>query len=303
MNHRFVITGASGFLGSHLVANLENADYKNVVLVNRSFSKNKNNYKNVVGNFSDEVLMSNTIEKNDIIVHLACSSIPATSESDKERDFQENVIGTKKLLEVCGRKKIKKFVFISSGGTVYGNYGNKPVTEEIECRPINAHGKMKLAIEKYVCSCAEKYNFDYVIMRPGNLYGRVGDLGRKQGAIDVFMQKILNGQSIEIWGDGEIVRDYVYIDDAVDLLIKVMEDSVQGVFNMGTGEDVSLKQIINLINKVSGKQSQVVYGEKREIDVPFIVLNSDKALRELGWKPKVNLEEGINRLYKKIICE
>ncbi len=245
--NKIIITGGNGFIGSNLAKRLYSLGHKNLVIVDRNKSKNSK-IKTVLGSFSDKDLLSRTINKNDIVVHLACSSIPATSESNREKDIEENVIGTLNLLDVCIKKGAGKFVFVSSGGTVYGDYGKKLLKEEFNCNPANSHGAMKLAIEKYIQIFNRLYGLKYVIARKGNVYGRIGDRNRQQGAIDVFLQKILNSEQVEIWGDGNSVRDYVFIDDAVEFLVKAIKNPIQGVFNVGTGKGTPLKEIIKIIS-------------------------------------------------------
>lgn len=297
--NRVVIIGGSGFIGSHLVNKLIAIGYKNLLVIDRKKPLIKT-VKYILGNFQSTNLLKNNIKKNDIVVHFACTTIPATSELNKEKDIMDNIVGTVKLLQICAEKKITKFIFLSSGGTIYGDRYKKPIKENEQTNPINSHGVMKLAIEKYINVFSHLYGLKYLIIRGGNPYGwLITDKQRKQGIIDVFLLKAINHQLIEIWGSDKIVRDYIYIDDLINFIIKSIQQNINNeIINVGTGKGASIKEIIRLIQKITGHKLIIKYREKRKIDVVYNVLNISKAKKLFNWRPKIKLKDGINKIYK-----
>ena len=296
---RIVITGASGFIGTNLVKKLLKNGYKNIVAIDKNkFSDNS--VKTAIGNFNDSALLNKVIRKNDIVIHLACSTVPALSESDKEKDIKENVFGTLKLLKISTNKKINKFIFFSSGGTVYGDK-NYPVSEEAETSPINSHGSMKLMIENDIKIFNRQHGLNYVIIRPSNPYGREKSNKKNQGVIDIFLKKIINNETLEIWGDGKIIRDYIYIDDLTDLVAKTIESAVSNeILNAGSGQGTSINDIIKIIGKITNKKIKVKYLSARNFDTPYNVLDVRKAKTILNWEPSTKLGDGIRKIYDKL---
>ena len=282
-NQRIVVTGASGFIGSALRTEL--AKRKRRVVVTSLRLSDRNGFFKI-------------LRPGDIVVHLACSTIPTTSEQNPQKDVQDNVIGTLNLLAACRHKKVAKFIFASSGGTVYGNQGQHRVRESDPTEPQNAHGAMKLAIEKYI-SLYESHVLASAILRISNPYGRKAGGAKMQGAVDIFLKKGLAGEPIEIWGDGKIVRDYVHIDDVIAFFVRAIEHkNVRGVYNVGTGIGTSLNTLLKLIERTTKKKLRVRYHPSRSLDVAYNVLDIRKA-RAAGWKPRYTLLRGIQESYRK----
>lgn len=298
MESKIIITGGNGFIGSFLGEKLCDSGNK-VISLDTSFNPDKK-IESFAGNISDSKLLENIIDKGDVVVHLACSSIPAISEANQKKDIEENLLGTINLLEVLREKQVSKLVYLSSGGTVYGNTLKKPVRESDETHPKNSHGALKISIEKYIGVYGHLYGLQSVIIRPGNVYGRTFAANKQFGAVDVFLQKALNSEPISIWGDGSIVRDYIHVSDVVDFIIKaISNNSVSGIFNLGTGKGTSQRELVKIIEKILEKKVKVIYTPKRSFDVKHNVLDISKA-EKTGWKPKFSLEDGIRDLYQKI---
>lgn len=296
---RVIIIGGAGFLGSNLASRLvKDGGYEILVL-----DKKKNNNKNVkyfVGDYSDKEILNKIIKKGDIIFHFAGSSVPANAEKNITEEINNDIIKTINLLEICGKKKIKRIFFASSGGMVYGKYF-RPISEKDITNPISFHGIIKLSIEKYVELFANRYGFEYVIMRISNLYGRYNSGDRLQGVLDVFLDRVLNNEKIEIWGDGSIVRDYIFIDDVVDFLEKILKCNIcNEVFNVGNGKPYSLNDILKCIQKNTNKKIKPKYFLHRDFDLKYNVLNINKAKKYLKWKPRYDLNEGIKEIFKNI---
>ncbi|MFC1613123.1 NAD-dependent epimerase/dehydratase family protein [Patescibacteria group bacterium] len=301
IKNRIVITGGSGFIGTSLLMALKNNGIENIIVIDRH-KPIINPSKTVLGDFGNARLLKNSLQEDDIVIHLACSTIPTTSESDKARDVNENIIKTLRLLEICEQKKINKFIFISSGGTVYGHHGKKKLKETDQTNPINAHGIMKLAIEKYILLFNHIYGLNYLILRPSNPYGWQIDRQKQQGIIDVFLRKAINNEILEVWGNGKIVRDYIYIDDLINFIITALEAPITNkIFNVGTGMGADINSLLQIISEITGKKLNVHYMVKRNFDVPYNVLNIEKAYELINWKPEITIEKGITQVYKNMV--
>lgn len=291
-----LVLGGNGFIGSHLVDRL---------LVEghfvRVFDKNDEHYRKPLqqvdyslGEFGNRGLLSEALTDIDIVVHLISTTLPKTSNDDPVFDVQSNVIETLFLLEQCVTKKIKKVIFTSSGGTVYGTPQKLPVKEDNQTDPMCSYGICKLTIEKYLSLYKELYGLNYVVIRPSNPFGPRQNPYSIQGAIPVFLGKILKNEPIHIWGAGDIVRDFIYVEDLAEAICRtVICDTASSVFNIGSGEGQSLNQLLGVIRNVVGHEFAVKYSEHRKYDVPQIYLDINKATAELDWKPKTTLEQGI----------
>ncbi len=192
---------------------------------------------------------------------------------------------------------VKRIVFISSGGTVYGVPKTIPISEEHSTYPTSSYGITKLAIEKYLDLYRSLHGLEYVTLRLANPYGVGQRLDAQQGAIAVFLARALRGEEISIWGDGSVIRDYIYVDDAIDAMVRSADVNIQGgcVVNIGAGVGYSINEILSAIEKVTGRRTNKKYVEGRTYDVPANVLDISAAARLLGWTPKISLEEGLLR--------
>lgn len=283
-----IITGARGFVGSSLVKALTQAGYKTVDLDFDAFrAKGKE-------------ALPKEFKSGVTVIHLACSCIPATSELDPAGDIERDLIGTIRLLEECASAKISRFVYLSTGGAIYGD-SKKPCKETDPLVPKNSYGALKASIEHYVGIYSKKSGFESVIVRPGNIYGRSHIKNDVFGAVDVFAHKAAAGEEIAILGDGETVRDYIHIDDAVSFITKAATSEMpSGAYNLGTGTGTSLLDIIKLLEKRVGKKLNVVKKPARATDVNSNILDIKKAL-STGWKPKYpNLKDGIEAAYAEL---
>lgn len=295
-----LILGGNGFIGSHLVDKFL-AEGHSV----RVFDKNEEHYRGLLpnvdyhlGEFGNRGLLSDALEGIDVVVHLISTTLPKTSNDDPVFDVKSNVIETLFLLEQCVAKKIKKIIFTSSGGTVYGVPQNMPVHEDHIKEPICSYGISKLSIEKYLALFKQLHNLDYVIIRPSNPFGSRQNPFGIQGAIPVFLGKIAQNKPIQIWGNGEVIRDYIFVEDLVDALFNsTIKETNSTIFNIGSGKGYSLNQLLAVMKEVTSRDFEVSYTEARSYDVPEIYLDITRATTELGWEPSKSLEYGIKQTW------
>ncbi|GAG21717.1 unnamed protein product, partial [marine sediment metagenome] len=205
-----------------------------------------------------------------------------------------NVIGSINIFKNCIKNKVKKVVFVSTGGALYGDT-YKPADEKTLPNPDSPYAAHKLTAEKHLEIFNKTYGLDYVILRPSNIYGPRQYKGGEGAVIAVFTYNALNNKESIIYGDGRQTRDFVYVGDVVAACIKSMSRSCQGVFNVGIGKETNLFDLIKVIEKVVRKKFKFKHKEKRPGEVRRSMLNIDKAKKVLGWEPKISLEEGIEK--------
>ncbi len=296
-----LILGGNGFIGSHLVDRLlaEGHQVRVFDKYEEHFRKPVTGVDYCIGDFGNRGMLSEALAGIDVVFHLISTTLPKTSNDDPVFDVQSNVIEAICLMEQCVANKIRKVVFISSGGAIYGNPKTLPISENSSTEPECSYGITKLTIEKYLALFNHLHGLDYVVLRPSNPYGNRQNPEGIQGAVSVFLGRAAQGKSIEIWGDGRIVRDYIFIDDLVDGIYKAASlDPFSRVFNLGSGVGHSLNDIVEVIRKVTGRDIRVSYKAKRSFDVPSIYLDICRAKQELSWMPSVSLETGIEKTWR-----
>lgn len=291
-----LIIGGNGFIGSHLIDKLLNEGHFVRVL-----DKYQERYRSPLpdveycyGEFGNRGLLLEALKDIDVVFHLVSTTLPKTSNDDPVFDVQSNVIETLFLLEQCVAVKIKKIVFTSSGGTVYGKTDILPITELSPTEPECSYGISKLTIEKYLALYKQLFGLNYTIIRPANPYGPRQNPDGIQGAIPVFLNKVVKGQEIEIWGDGEVVRDFIHVSDLVEGIYKCsVIDTKSKIFNIGSGSGNSLNELVELIKQITHKNVQVKYKPVRSFDVKKVYLDITRAQQELNWSPAIALPQGI----------
>jgi UDP-glucose 4-epimerase len=209
-----------------------------------------------------------------------------------------NLLFTLDLLDECRNAGVKRVVFMSSGGAIYGHAHQLPIPEHHPTAPISAYGAAKLSVEAYLHVYGHLYGLNYVSLRPSVPFGEWQNSRRGQGAVSVFLQNVYCGRPIVIWGNGEIVRDFFYAGDlARACVLAANMDVAPGAYNIGGGIPVALKELIEMIRYVTGRAVPVIYEPPRNCDPPSIVLDISKARRMLGWTPKVPLVDAIARTW------
>ena len=296
---RALVLGGSGFLGSYVVDALCNDGFQ-VVSLDRQPERFR--VKNEIveffqADFGNRGELEQILKRGvDFVFHLVSSTIPQTSNDDPIFDVQSNVIESIALLEMCVKYSVRKVVFVSSGGTVYGIPEQLPISENHPTLPLCSYGVTKLAIEHYVHLFYVLHGLEYSVLRLSNPYGARQDPRGKQGAVTVFMNKLLKGEEITVWGDGSVVRDYIHASDfARACLVMVGSDNV-GVYNVGGGEGTSLNELISILERVTGRSANVKYLPSRGFDVPELYLDCTRIQNGYGWKPQVDFTTGLKQM-------
>ena len=211
----------------------------------------------------------------DIIFHLASSTVPSTSNLDPLLDVNANLVASLNILNMAVKAKIKKIIYFSSGGAVYGSQ-NGLINENHDLKPISSYGIIKSTIEKYFTLYSELYDINTIILRPSNPYGpRQGNFNT-QGVISTFLKNIFNKENLTVFGNGEALKDYIYIDDLAFLSYEVAIKEKSGIFNIGTGVGTSVNELIIIISETTNVSPNVNYIESKNYDVPNFILDINK---------------------------
>lgn len=304
MAKKCLILGGGGFIGSHLADSLLDKGYEVVIFDKLNFSRKNiegilGRVKIIEGDFNNEIDLKNSLTGIDYAFHLVSSTLPASSNENPIYDVETNLVSSLRFLNEAVVNKISRVIFISSGGTVYGVHDRTPVKENHPQKPICSYGIIKKTIEDYLYMFDKLYGLDYRVFRLSNPYGERQNPFVAQGVVPVFLKKIIKGETIEIWGDGGVERDYIYISDAVKALVKSLEiDTKEKIFNLSSGEGHTLNNILAVMEKVTGIRPMVIYKEKRNVDVPVSVLDNSLISSVYGWKPGTPLEKGIKKTYE-----
>ena len=298
INERALILGAGGFIGFHLCEALVKAE-KTVRAFDQTIPANlSSSLEWIKGDFHDKDTLYKAVVGCSTVYHLIATTLPASSNDRPAYDAQTNILSTLQLLEIAVANGVKKVVFVSSGGTVYGITNPKPIKENHATNPICAYGISKLAIEKYLHLYHHLYGLNYCILRVANPYGANQKGTGVQGIIGTLLTKIMLGQPLEIWGDGMVVRDFIHIDDVTAALVKAWDyHGSESVFNIGSGQGHSLNDLISKLEYLHGKPIEKHYTAARNLDVPYNVLDIRRAQEYLGWQPTITLQDGIRELF------
>lgn len=304
---RLLVLGGSGFIGNNVIFRLLKSGHS-VVNFDRPGTSpeqfhSSSHYRFVPGNLSDVSHLRNVFSQQpfDCVIHLVSSLIPSSGYDEFYADRDINLSAGYEIVRNMITNGCSRIIFFSSGGTVYGKNGRDVNREDDPLCPVNYYGYSKLAFEEFLRFSARQYPIQCTIIRPSNPYGSGQNLFGKQGLITVALGKVLLNQPIEIWGNGEVVRDYVHISDlseAIGLLVE--HQTGNEIFNIGSGIGVSVNEIVGAIREITGLHIDVVYKDSRPIDIPVNILSIEKISSVLGWKPSVPLHDGIRLLWNEM---
>ena len=297
---RALVLGGGGFIGSHLVAALLDNGAQ-VRVLERPYRTRMPSIPNhpalewQEGDFGNVQDIHRALVGVDVVFHLVSTTQPQSSNDDPCFDVESNLVATLRLLDQLRGKKTT-LIFASSGGTVYGRPQYTPIPESHPTEPTCSYGITKLAIEKYLALYQLLHGLNYRVLRVANPYGPGQEANRAQGVVGTFLSRVVHDESIEVWGDGSVVRDYLYISDTVSALLQAAKyQGPESVFNIGSGGGHSVREIIAAVEQVTGKKAKASYTAARKFDVPISVLDIARATKELDWHPKVDLDAGLRQ--------
>jgi len=294
-----LVTGGAGFIGSHLVDACISAGYEVAVVDDLSTGRRENVHPaakfyqvDITGDLLAEVFAE---VRPEIVIHHAAQASVTRSVQDPQYDVMVNVLGTIGILEQCVRWKVRKVVFASTGGAIYGEPASIPVTEDHPLAPISPYGITKYVGELYLNFYQRAFGLPYVSLRYANVYGPRQDPAGEAGVVAIFIDAMLRGRAPTIFGDGTQTRDFVYVGDVVRANLLAMRSDIVGVFNIGTGIETPVNLLYEKLAQLTGFSAPPVYADPRPGDVYRIALDATRARTLLGWRPQVTLEEGLRR--------
>lgn len=295
---KILVTGGAGFIGSTLVDRLL-ADGHQVAVVD-NLSSGKRDYLNPQATFYEVDICAPELEsvfateQPEFVYHLAAQIDVRLSVDDPVFDNQVNAVGALRVLDNCRRHDVKKIIFVSTGGAIYGEAEEIPTSENAPTYPLSPYGIHKLTTEKYCKFFHEVYGLDYTILRFANIYGPRQYKGGEAGVVSIFIDRAVSGEPCIINGDGLQTRDYVYIDDVVNALASAKDVTYQGEINIGRAQEVSLLDIVAAI-KAAGVVFDPEHGPAKPGEQRRSVLSYARAKEVLNWEPRIGLEEGVYR--------
>ena len=303
-----IVFGGDGFIGRHLGAALAKEQDANITVFSR-FSTYKTgtehpfegliNVKVLPGDFSNRSDVAAALKGMDYVFHLISTTNPATSSNDPIMDMDTNVLYSLELLKACAAKKVKKVIFLSSGGTVYGDVNSDTIDENTVPQPRSPYGIGKITIEHYLRYFKHRFNLDSITYRVANPYGPGQNIYGKQGVIPIFMHSALTNAPITVYGDGSMVRDYIYIDDLVRMIaLTYSKENQSEVYNLGSGTGVSVNELITAMERCTRLPFAKDYLDTPATFVHKSVLDISKFESEFGLTPEIGLEEGIERTWE-----
>jgi UDP-glucose 4-epimerase len=297
---KILITGAAGFIGSHVADGFLALGHDVAVVDDLSTGHRPNvpeRARFYQADLTDGAELTRILEaeRPDVVNHHAAQKSVRISVEDPAEDARINVIGSLRLLELSRRQAVKKVVFISTGGAIYGDTDQIPTPEDYPAWPVSPYGIAKLSVEHYLFYYADQFGLQYVVLRYANVYGPRQDPHGEAGVVAIFVERVLAGQECVLYGDGEQTRDYVYVEDLVRANVAALQDEVRGTFNIGTGIETSVNALYRELSEVMGVDRPPRYAPSRAGEQQRSAVTIEKAAREMDWRPQVSLRDGLSR--------
>ncbi len=300
MNKKVLVTGGAGFIGSHVADRYIREGYSVVVLDNLStgFKENVNpEAKFYLADITDRKKVREILEaeKPDYVNHHAAQMDVRKSVDDPIFDAKTNILGSLNLIEESLRIGIAKFIYVSTGGAVYGEPDSLPVDETYPVNPLSPYGVSKHTVEHYLYLYAHNAGFRYTVLRYANVYGPRQNPHGEAGVVAIFTEKMLGGETPTIFGAGTQTRDYVYVEDVAEASVLSMKKGNGGIYNLGTGRETPVIGLFESLKGIVGFDGEPSFAPARTGEIERISLDAGKAARELGWKPGHTLEQGFQK--------
>jgi UDP-glucose 4-epimerase len=310
-----LVIGGDGFIGSHLVDDLLErghevkvfARFHNGKSFNLEHVRGKATF--IAGDFLNLTDLGLALRDVDYVFHMISMSTPASTMFDPLLDVNTNILGTVRLLDLCVKHGVKRVIFPSSGGTVYGDVEVDLISEDHAANPYSPYAISKLTIEKYLDYFNKLQGLDYLVFRVANAYGPRQSFSKKQGVMAAFMGEIKAGRPVKIFGDGADVRDYIYVKDVTKLMVDVFEKDLgdgpacRRVYNVGSGEGRSVKDLVEALREVLKEDAEhcdfeVEHVPAKEGYVSKVVLDAWRVEEDFGFVPKIGFEEGLRKTWE-----
>ncbi len=302
---KILVTGGAGFIGSHIVDALIEENHEVFVVDNLSTGKKENlpacAGRNPKAKFFKLDITEKKLEKvfkaekPQVVFHLAAQIDVRKSVADPVWDAKQNILGSINLLENCKNFGVKKIIFSSTGGAIYGDTDKIPTTEDHLERPLSPYGIAKLAIEKYLHYYQQIFGLNYIALRYANVYGPRQNSKGEAGVVAIFCDKLLAEQQPVINGDGKQTRDYVYVSDVVKANLLALNSLKIGIYNIGTSVETDVNQLAALIKSNINTDLEFSHGQAKAGEQQRSCIDYTKAKIDLGWQPEIKLEEGIKK--------
>lgn len=302
--NRCIIFGGGGFIGSHLTEALVKNKYSVVIFSRKSKSalKNLNNamkdVKFIEGDFNDIGVVKKVIAANDIVFDLIASSVPFSSTQTPIEEINHHIFSHVRFIEACCKKKVKKIIFASSGGGVYGDKKKLPISENEMLEPISPHAIGKIAIEYYLNYYSKMYDIPYIIYRLSNPYGPRQIPEKGFGIVPTLFSHAFKNTPPTLFDHGNLVRDFIFIDDLIEAITQSFDcDNKFNLYNIGSGEGTTIINLWENIKKITKTNIKPLYQPKRPFDINSIILDMERFKSEYGWKSKTKLTDGLSQTW------
>jgi len=296
---KILVTGGAGFIGSHLADALIEHGHQ-VVIIDNLVTGQRQNINPKTKFYEADIRGGNIAEifqaeRFDAVFHQAAQMDVRHSVADPRYDAEVNILGTLNILQNCQKTEVKKFLFASTGGAIYGEQVAFPADEQHPCWPSSPYGVTKLACERYIYFFGMQYGLKYALMRYANVYGPRQNPHGEAGVVAIFCQRMLKGEQPIINGDGKQTRDYVYVGDVVAANLAALDYPHNDYFNVGTGVETDVNVVFDRINEALGANCKEAHGPAKPGEQLRSVLTYAKAKKLLAWEPKVNVTEGLQK--------
>jgi UDP-glucose 4-epimerase len=296
---KVLVTGGAGFIGSHLVDRLVMEGHEAVVVDNLATGKRRNInraarfYKMDIQSWRLERVFRN--ERPNVVMHLAAQMDVRKSVEDPMFDAQVNVLGTLNVLQQAVRHGVRKVIFSSSGGAIYGEQEIYPAPEVHVTKPLSPYGLSKLCGEQYLSYYQRVSGLQAVSLRYANVYGPRQDPEGEAGVVAIFIQKMLNNEQAVINGNGRQTRDFVFVDDVVEANLAMMGQETQGTYNVGTGVETSINDLFRILIQHTGSPCKEIHGPAKKGEQARSVIDNTKLRHEVSWEPRADLSDGLKK--------
>lgn len=296
---RILLLGGGGFIGRAVAVHLRERGNEVHAIMRSNRSDMPDGISVHAGGMENIPLLRNLLPRMDAVIHLASATTPGISRDAPALEARLNLAPTLAFVEELQRHPSSRLVFLSSGGTIYGNPGSANTPESAPPQPLSYYGAGKLAIEEFLRCFARITGTPVTILRPSNVYGQGQPLYQGFAVIRTMLQHALDGTSMSIWGDGSVVRDFIHVDDVVAAVECILSNRTSaGTYNVGAGQGHSLNELAEIVSRIAGQPLHVKYEPARAIDVQRIVLDASSMQDHFEWKPRIALEDGIAAMWR-----